>query len=67
MSWLSELQPDMETEPEFQRQECHCADCRTGGAYGYAHGHAPVGCIWSSKAQRDNRGCKVCARQEIQP
>lgn len=49
-------------EPEFQfPRACQCADCRSGGAWSYVHGHQPGDCIYASRQSKNSRSCKRCA------
>lgn len=35
---------------QFDRPDCQCADCRTGGAYSYTTGTEPTDCRWRRTA-----------------
>jgi hypothetical protein len=53
MSWLEGLRVDYDDygSEEFQRRECECADCRSGGAFSYARGYVPDDCIYKRRSR----------------
>lgn len=51
---------------EFQPRECGCPDCKSQGAYDYAHGHNHVNCIWKfPDTDRLAAKCKRCQEVKV--